>query len=200
MKKVFLVGLVAALFAAFPLGAIAEGVDLPMTWTYNSEIDASQFGYTTVTISEDGTVAANILNYKNKKTDGDHFVTRGIVYSTEDVPLLGFGYGAGLNASFFGGAVEETTGWIGEIEPGLVSEIGWVGIVHATRDTVNDEELWKKIGEIAAEIFKAYIASEADSAAMVSGTPVAFIGLDGNGARLGKSPLGVILPVATPSP
>ena len=191
-----LTALLAALLAA---AAMADGVTLPRTWTAGSEIDANQFGYTSVTISTDGTVAATTRYSNGKKVDGDHFVTVGIVYSSDDVPLLGFTYGAGLNASFFGGAVEETAGWIGQIDPPLVGEVGWVGVAHRTEDKVNDQELWEQIGKIAAEVFKAYVSSQGESAAMVGNMPVAFIGLDGDGARLGDSPLGISLPAAIPS-
>ena len=183
-----------------PGKTIAEGVALPMTWTASSEIDAKQFGYTTVTVSEDGMVAATTRFSNGKKVDGDHFVTNVMVYSSDDVPLLGFTFGVGLNASFFGGAVEETTGWIGQIDPPLVSEVSWVGIVHRTEDKVNDQELWKRISEIAAEVFKAYVSSRDEANAMISNTPVAFIGLNGDGIRLGDSPLGIVLPAAQPSP
>lgn len=179
---------------------MAEGVVLPTTWIAGSEIDANQFGYTTVTVSEDVTVAATTLFSNGKKLDGDHFVTNVIVYSSDDVPLLGSTYGVGLNASSFGGAVEETTGWIGQIDPPLVSEVAWVGVVHRTEDKVNDQELWEKIGKIAAEMFKAYVSSQGEPTAMVGNAPVAFIGLDGDGTRLEDSPLGIILPAAVPSP
>lgn len=177
----------------------ADGLELPATWTLQSEIDEKQVGYTTVSIDEDGKVTASTLFSNGKTYDGDHFITQVIVYAAEDVPILGMQYGVGINPSYgFGGAKEETVGRVAEIEPEFIDDIVSVGILHRTEDTIDDQEVWETIGKIAEAVWKAYSESgnSGEGGFSLGGSTALYHGASGVVAGFAQNPAKVVLPKA----
>ena len=169
------------LFTLFFLSVtpLCYGFEFPATWKYESKIDRKQYGKTTVSIDKHGKVKASTIFSNGKKIDGDHFVARIAIYTSENYPILCLQYAVGLNPAGFGKAREKRIEKTEKIDTRLLTLVDHVGISHSTIDVVPDKLFWKNAGKFGITAVRAYLGDPVSAQKVAVDTLQFYVELNG---------------------